>query len=90
MYDGDHFGEISLLKMNHKRDNTVAAIEVCDIFCMDRKSFRLAFKKHPDLLKAITNIAEDRYEYSCKVEENYRKMLFMKSFRNFGKDSIRS
>lgn len=81
MYDGDYFGEISMLQNDYKRDTTIIAIEVCDIYCMNRKAFAYFFNKYKRLYEVIAKRAQKRLEYATSVEIDYKKMLYRNSFR---------
>ena len=54
--DGSHFGEISLLKAQ-KRNATVKALEMCEVYKLSQKDFRNVIEPHPDLLQKMEIIA---------------------------------
>jgi CRP-like cAMP-binding protein len=64
LYDGSHFGEISLLIKGKKRTASVKAMEMCEIYKLSQKDFRKVVEPHPELLQRMEKIALQRIKYS--------------------------
>ncbi|KAF5302306.1 hypothetical protein FQA39_LY10345 [Lamprigera yunnana] len=67
--DGAHFGEIALIMKNQLRIASVVAIDVCELYRLDRKEFVRAIHPYPDLLDNIQRIAADRMEQTTILDE---------------------
>ncbi|KAL0127600.1 hypothetical protein PUN28_003115 [Cardiocondyla obscurior] len=46
LYDGDYFGHDSLLSTNQRRQESVIALEVCELLCLNRYDFKRYFAKN--------------------------------------------
>jgi glucose-6-phosphate 1-dehydrogenase len=58
--EGSVFGEISLLT-SEPRSATIRAASYCDFFVLDKSDFIRVLRDRPHFLKAITEVAEARY-----------------------------
>ena len=56
---GDFFGEISLL-MDTKRNATVRALDYCDLYSLDQKSFNQVVSHYPQFEKKIKELVNER------------------------------
>jgi voltage-gated potassium channel len=57
--DGDFFGEISLLK-DTKRNATISAVDYCDLYSLDKKSFNEVVSHFPEFEKKIKAMVTER------------------------------
>lgn len=72
---GDYFGEIALLVADQRRIATVIAIEVCEMYLLDRKDFRQYIAVHKELFAEIERVAAQRIEKTIKAEEQHKRFL---------------
>ncbi|XP_068914271.1 potassium/sodium hyperpolarization-activated cyclic nucleotide-gated channel 1-like isoform X3 [Tenebrio molitor] len=77
LVDGDYFGEISLLVPKQKRTATVIATETCEVYKLDRKSFKKIIDTETELYKQIQQVAKERYKSTKETER-----MFLKKFVN--------
>ncbi|CAD1469821.1 unnamed protein product, partial [Heterotrigona itama] len=73
--DGAHFGEIALLVPDQRRVASVIAIEVCEVYRLDRKDFRKCIAVHTELFAKIERIAAERIERAVVIEEQHKRYL---------------
>ncbi|KAK0182317.1 hypothetical protein PV327_000468 [Microctonus hyperodae] len=71
---GSHFGEVALLVQDHRRVATVVAIEVCEVYRLDRPDFRRCVAIHKDIFSKIERIATKRMEKTILIEEQYKRI----------------
>lgn len=76
--DGAHFGEIALVMQDELRVASVIAVEVCELYRLDRKDFVKAIHPYPDLLDNIQRIAADRMEKTTMLDEHNRREMASK------------
>lgn len=77
--DGAHFGEIALLVADQRRVASVIAIEVCEVYRLDRKDFRQCIDINSELFAEIERIATERVEKTVRVEEQHKRFLMRPS-----------
>ncbi|XP_018396305.1 PREDICTED: potassium/sodium hyperpolarization-activated cyclic nucleotide-gated channel 1-like [Cyphomyrmex costatus] len=77
--DGAHFGEVALLVADQRRVASVVAIEVCEVYRLDRKDFRQCIDVHSELFAEIERIATERIEKTVRAEEQYKRFLMRPS-----------
>lgn len=53
----------------------MVAIEICEIYKLDRKKFRQCFKACPEVYRKMEVLAEKRLEATVVLEELYKKYL---------------
>lgn len=75
MNDGAHFGEIALLVADQRRVASVVAIQVCEVYRLDRKNFRQCIDVHSELFAEIERIATERIEKTIRAEEQHKRFL---------------
>lgn len=75
MQDGAYFGEVSLIIKDQKRIATVVAIEICEVYKLERRKFKQCFKNCPQVYKKMEEYAEKRLEITVVLEELYKKYL---------------
>lgn len=75
LYDGAYFGEVALLMKDQKRIANVLAIEICEVYRLDRKSFKTCFLNNPDLYRNLERVAQDRRERTMILEDLHKKYL---------------
>lgn len=73
--DGAHFGEVALLVADQRRVASVVAIEVCEVYRLDRKDFRQCIDVHSELFAEIERIATERIERTIRIEEQHKRFL---------------
>ncbi|KAL6432461.1 hypothetical protein ACFW04_006804 [Cataglyphis niger] len=73
--DGAYFGEIALLVADQRRVASVIAIEVCEVYRLDRKDFRQCIDVNSELFAEIERIAMERVEKTVRVEEQHKRFL---------------
>ncbi|KAF5290202.1 hypothetical protein FQR65_LT11636 [Abscondita terminalis] len=76
--DGAHFGEIALVMRDELRVASVVAVDVCELYRLDRKEFDRAIHPYPDLLDNIQRIAADRMERTNMLDEFDRREMASK------------
>lgn len=60
--DGAHFGEIALVMPDERRVASVVAVEICELYRLDRVDFVRTIYPYPMLWERIKNIAVERHE----------------------------
>lgn len=75
LQEGAYFGEIALILKEQKRIATVIAIEICETFKLDKKSFRSCFADSTDAYKKLVALAEERLEKTVILEERHKKYM---------------
>lgn len=73
--DGSHFGEIALVMNEDIRISSVVAVEICELYMLDRKDFVRVIYPYPDLLNTVTHIAADRLERTNIMDEQHRREI---------------
>lgn len=74
LYDGSHFGEISLLTRGNKRIASVKAVEVCETYKLNRKDFRKVIEPHQELLRYLEQIALQRIKAASTFKHEKREI----------------
>ncbi|XP_078038495.1 potassium/sodium hyperpolarization-activated cyclic nucleotide-gated channel 1 [Augochlora pura] len=77
--DGAHFGEVALLVPDQRRVASVIAIEVCEVYRLDRKDFRKCIAVHTELFAKLENIASERIQRAVDIEEQHKRYLLRNS-----------
>ncbi|KAG7202744.1 hypothetical protein KM043_009915 [Ampulex compressa] len=78
--DGAHFGEVALLVPDQRRVASVVAIEVSEVYRLDRKDFRKCVAVHSELFAKIERMATERVERAVMVEEQHKRYLMRGSY----------
>ncbi|XP_019888241.1 potassium/sodium hyperpolarization-activated cyclic nucleotide-gated channel 2 [Ooceraea biroi] len=73
--DGAHFGEVALLVADQRRVASVIAIEVCEVYRLDRKDFRQCIDVNSELFAEIERIATERVERTVRIEEQHKRFM---------------
>jgi len=60
--DGAHFGEIALVMPDARRVASVVAVEICELYRLDRADFARTIHPYPMLWEQIKKIAVERHE----------------------------
>ncbi|KAJ8673833.1 hypothetical protein QAD02_005095 [Eretmocerus hayati] len=71
--DGAHFGEVALLVQDQRRVASVVAVEVCEVYRLDRKDFRKCIAVHSDLFAKIERLATARMQRTVMIEEQHKR-----------------
>ncbi|KYM99904.1 Potassium/sodium hyperpolarization-activated cyclic nucleotide-gated channel 4, partial [Cyphomyrmex costatus] len=80
--DGAHFGEIALVMLDERRVASVVAVEICELYRLDRADFARTIHPYPMLWEQIKKIAIERHERTttnlffhrtkeCHKQENF-------------------
>ncbi|XP_012522161.2 potassium/sodium hyperpolarization-activated cyclic nucleotide-gated channel 1 [Monomorium pharaonis] len=77
--DGAHFGEVALLVADQRRIASIVAIQVCEVYRLDRKDFRQCIDVHSELFAEIERIATERIERTIRAEEQHKRFLMRPS-----------
>lgn len=79
--DGSYFGEVSLLMKDRKRVATVIALEICEIYKLDRKHFAHVFAKNPSFFYKIEKRANDRLEAVLQIDTMQKDFIVAQTKR---------
>nr|KAF7407065.1 hypothetical protein H0235_014721 [Vespula pensylvanica] len=79
LHDGAHFGEIALLASDQKRVATVIAVDISEVYRLDRKDFRKCVTVHSELFSSIERIATERIERTAIIEEHHKRFIMRSS-----------
>jgi glucose-6-phosphate 1-dehydrogenase len=60
LYDGDYFGEISLL-LSQPRTASIRAAKACDLFVLEKADFKRALDQHPQFAASLRETVKKRY-----------------------------
>ncbi|XP_018047447.1 PREDICTED: potassium/sodium hyperpolarization-activated cyclic nucleotide-gated channel 2-like [Atta colombica] len=69
LHDGDHFGEASLIYPNHRREESVIALEVCELLRLHRRDFKRFFAADSEFYNNLKNIVHERSKRIKELEE---------------------
>ncbi|XP_066594908.1 potassium/sodium hyperpolarization-activated cyclic nucleotide-gated channel 1-like [Prorops nasuta] len=75
--DGSHFGEVALLVPDQRRVASIIAIEVCEVYRLDRKDFRKCIAVNSELFSQIEKTATDRIQRTILVEEEQKNRVML-------------
>ena len=67
--DGAHFGEVALVMPNELRVASVVAVEVCELYRLNRADFARTIHPYPMLWETIKKIAIERHEKTMILNE---------------------
>lgn len=73
LVDGAHFGEVALLVQDQRRVATIVAIEVCEVYRLDRRNFHKCIATHAELFQRIERIATKRMDKTAVIEEQHKR-----------------
>ncbi|XP_017777441.1 PREDICTED: potassium/sodium hyperpolarization-activated cyclic nucleotide-gated channel 1-like [Nicrophorus vespilloides] len=82
LQDGAYFGEIALISKDQKRVANVVAIEICEIYRLDRRNFRNCFPTNSVFYKKIEQIAQERMEKTVLLEELHKKYVLERTTKH--------
>ncbi|XP_011496557.1 PREDICTED: potassium/sodium hyperpolarization-activated cyclic nucleotide-gated channel 1-like [Ceratosolen solmsi marchali] len=80
--DGAYFGEVALLVQNQRRVATVIALDICEVYRLDRKDFRKCIAVHSDLFAKIERLATERMQQTGMIEEENKQIILHSSLLN--------
>ncbi|XP_011694095.1 PREDICTED: potassium/sodium hyperpolarization-activated cyclic nucleotide-gated channel 1-like [Wasmannia auropunctata] len=66
--DGAHFGEIALVMPDSRRVASVVAVDICELYRLDRADFARTIHPYPMLWEQIKKIAIERHERTTILE----------------------
>ncbi|CAH0545892.1 unnamed protein product [Brassicogethes aeneus] len=79
--EGSYFGEIALMSKSQKRTATVIALEISEIYYLDKVYFYGFLKKYPEFAKRIRTDAAAKLDISRRVEQMNKDFLFRKELK---------
>ncbi|KAK9716873.1 Cyclic nucleotide-binding domain [Popillia japonica] len=79
LQDGGYFGEVALIRKDHKRIANVVAIEMVEVYKLESKIFKKCLAELPDTYKRLEKISQDRYNRTNFLEELHKKHILEKS-----------
>ncbi|XP_018362071.1 PREDICTED: potassium/sodium hyperpolarization-activated cyclic nucleotide-gated channel 2-like [Trachymyrmex cornetzi] len=68
--DGAHFGEIALVMLDEQRVASVVAVEICELYRLDRADFVRTIHPYPMLWEQVKKIAIERHERTAILNIN--------------------
>lgn len=68
--DGAYFGEIALVMLDERRVASVVAVEICELYRLDRADFTRTIHPYPMLWEQIKKIAIERHERTTILDIN--------------------
>ncbi|RZB39584.1 potassium/sodium hyperpolarization-activated cyclic nucleotide-gated channel 4-like [Asbolus verrucosus] len=71
--DGAFFGEIALVTVGQKRTANIVAIEICELYKLDRKSFKKCMEQNKELYKKIQQEAKTRLIQTQNIESSFKR-----------------
>ncbi|KAG5864195.1 hypothetical protein JTB14_021661 [Gonioctena quinquepunctata] len=81
LQDGAYFGEISLVTKNHLVITTVIAIETSHLYKLRKTDFEHCLKNNKEVFQRVLAEAEYKLKKLLKIEEDYKKMVFAKTYK---------
>ncbi|TGZ36864.1 Potassium/sodium hyperpolarization-activated cyclic nucleotide-gated channel 1 [Temnothorax longispinosus] len=69
LHDGEHFGEASLIYSNQRREESVVALEVCELLRLQRRDFKRLFAVNSEFYNSLENIVQEHSRKIKKLEE---------------------
>ncbi|XP_018349879.1 PREDICTED: potassium/sodium hyperpolarization-activated cyclic nucleotide-gated channel 2-like [Trachymyrmex septentrionalis] len=69
LHDGDHFGEAGLIYPNQRREESVIALEICELLRLHRRDFKRFFVANSEFYNNLEYIVHERSERIKKLEE---------------------
>lgn len=79
LQDGAYFGEISLVFKDKRRTANIVAIEICEVYKLDRRAFKNCFKANSSMLAALEDVARERLEITQMYEDVHKKLFLEQS-----------
>ncbi|XP_044267528.1 potassium/sodium hyperpolarization-activated cyclic nucleotide-gated channel 1-like [Tribolium madens] len=73
LHDGAYFGEISLVFKDKRRTANIVAVEICEVYKLDRRAFKNCFKTNSELYKMLEDVANERMEITQMYEDVHTK-----------------
>ncbi|XP_044758498.1 potassium/sodium hyperpolarization-activated cyclic nucleotide-gated channel 1-like [Coccinella septempunctata] len=80
LQEGSYFGEAALILNQRKSVSCVTALEICETYKLDSKTFRRCFKDNPEVFQRLRLEAERREEESNRLEKEFQEMLFLRTY----------
>ncbi|XP_071576690.1 potassium/sodium hyperpolarization-activated cyclic nucleotide-gated channel 2-like [Temnothorax nylanderi] len=69
LHDGEHFGEASLIYSNQRREESVVALEVCELLRLQRRDFKRLFAVNSEFYNSLEHIVQEHSRKIKKLEE---------------------
>lgn len=73
LQDGAYFGEISLVFKDKRRTANIVAVEICEVYKLERKAFKNCFKTNTKLYRMLEDVANERMEITQMFEDVHAK-----------------
>lgn len=74
VYDGAHFGEVSLLIKDQKRIASVVALDTCECYKLSQNDFHTVIEPHSKILRRMEQIALERIKIVTNPENVWNPM----------------
>ena len=69
--DGNYFGEIGLLSDDSKCTASVVAVELCELYRLDRQDFNSVLQSYGFLINKMESIARKRVDETASIDILY-------------------
>ncbi|XP_032683147.1 potassium/sodium hyperpolarization-activated cyclic nucleotide-gated channel 1-like [Odontomachus brunneus] len=69
LHDGDHFGETVLIYPDRSRTESVIALEMCELLCLDRHDFKCLFPPKSEFYINLKQVTQERLQKIEKLNE---------------------
>ncbi|XP_071052224.1 potassium/sodium hyperpolarization-activated cyclic nucleotide-gated channel 2-like isoform X2 [Onthophagus taurus] len=73
--DGSYFGEIELMLKDNKRICSVIAIEICEVYRLERRDFLRVMENEVETYRYLEKVALDRATNTAFLEELHKKHI---------------
>lgn len=73
MYDGAYFGEIALIMKDRKRIASVSAVEICELYIMDRGTFNRRLRSNEKIYNALVYLCQKRLKETKAIEAIHKR-----------------
>lgn len=69
LHDGEHFGEACLIYPNQCREESIVALEVCELLRLHRRDFKRLFATNLEFYNNLEHIVREHSKKVKKLEE---------------------
>lgn len=73
LYDGAYFGEIALIMKDRKRIASVSAVEICELYIMDRNTFNRRLRSNQRVYNTLFALCQQRLKETKAIEALHSK-----------------
>lgn len=75
LYDGDHFGEFSLVMHDRRRRTNVVAIDYSEVYELDIDDYEQTIVKSPELIKKMEDVILQRLDMLLTEDEHHKNEI---------------